>query len=216
MGCADTVVPPAGFVRFALAGITSEPWLNGGGLTRQVAAGRFAPQPAPCAPGEPWDWRISVAVISRDGPFSTFDGADRSAVLIEGALGLHQGDDELDFARPGDLRNFAGEVARTARLRGARARLFNVMVQRARCHAIVRVPGADARVDAGGPGCLFVADGAFRVEFDEPRAQPVDLLPQDGLYWQAIAAGCTVRRLTATGLLVQADFRPHPRLRASP
>ena len=52
-----------------------ERWKNDAGWTREIV--RF-PDNAE------WQWRLSIAEIERDGPFSTFDGIDRELVLIHG------------------------------------------------------------------------------------------------------------------------------------
>ncbi len=58
------------------------PWKNGGGETREVLV-----SPAGAALNE-IDWRISLATIATDGPFSTFDGIQRTLSVIHGA-GIH-------------------------------------------------------------------------------------------------------------------------------
>ena len=52
------------------------PWKNGGGTTRQVAVY------PPLASLETFQWRVSVATIARDGPFSQFAGFDRFLVPL--------------------------------------------------------------------------------------------------------------------------------------
>ncbi|MDP3170391.1 MAG: HutD family protein, partial [Polaromonas sp.] len=44
-----------------LEDVAPTPWRNGGGVTRELIA-----WPTP----QDWDWRISVAEIEKDGPFS--------------------------------------------------------------------------------------------------------------------------------------------------
>lgn len=51
-----------------------ERWANGQGWTRVVAAG----------PGSPPSWRLSIAEITSDGPFSLFPGQRRIQVLLSG------------------------------------------------------------------------------------------------------------------------------------
>ena len=63
------------------------PWKNGGGVTREIL--RVPPEPTP------FDWRLSLATIAAGGPFSAFEGYDRTLVLVRGA-GV-----ELNFARHG-------------------------------------------------------------------------------------------------------------------
>jgi len=67
----------------AAADCAPAPWLNGGGLTRDLV---LAPA---CTPGGPrFDWRLSLADIDRDGPFSPLPGIDRVFALIDGRLTL--------------------------------------------------------------------------------------------------------------------------------
>ena len=63
------------------------PWKNGGGLTREIL--KIPPDAAA------FDWRLSLATIETPGPFSLFEGYDRTLVLVRGA-GV-----ELDFGPHG-------------------------------------------------------------------------------------------------------------------
>src|SRR3546814_1791648 len=54
-----------------------ERWRNGLGWTREIHAHR--PDP-----GSDWAWRLSIAEIERDAPFSAFPGVDRELVLLHG------------------------------------------------------------------------------------------------------------------------------------
>ncbi|MCU6479582.1 HutD family protein [Arthrobacter sp. A2-55] len=64
-----------GIIRYAA--LKAAPWANGGGVTRQVAAG---PDPAN------WDWRISIAEVAKAGAFSAFPGMERIITIIDGEL----------------------------------------------------------------------------------------------------------------------------------
>ncbi|HVW68145.1 MAG TPA: HutD family protein [Steroidobacteraceae bacterium] len=66
------------------------PWKNGGGITREILK---APSDAAS-----FDWRLSLATIAAPGPFSAFDGYQRTLVLVRGA-GV-----ELDFGPHGRIR----------------------------------------------------------------------------------------------------------------
>ncbi len=65
---------------------TSSPWKNGGGSTQELLIW------PPGASLEQFRWRISVARIDQDGPFSAFAGYQRTLVLLNG-VGM-----DLDFA----------------------------------------------------------------------------------------------------------------------
>jgi environmental stress-induced protein Ves len=132
--------------RFTLAALTPAPWKNGGGVTREIAA-----MPAGAGMAE-FDWRISVADIAADGPFSAFPGIDRQIVLLDGAgVRLRADDGSFDHRLDavGEPFAFAGETGVHACLLDGATRDFNVMTRRGRARARVSsarqavvVPGA--------------------------------------------------------------------------
>ena len=67
-------------IRFA--DLKAEPWRNGGGVTRQLAS---RPSAAGGEDGS-WDWRVSIADVTRAGDFSPFPGMERLLTVIEGDL----------------------------------------------------------------------------------------------------------------------------------
>ncbi len=62
--------------RFDRATLPATPWKNGGGVTREIVC-----QP-PGAGLAAFDWRVSIATIASDGPFSLFAGIDRVITLL--------------------------------------------------------------------------------------------------------------------------------------
>lgn len=71
-----------------LAAAPVQAWRNGGGNTRELLAG-----PPDVAD---WRWRISVAEITADGPFSAYTGVARWFAVLSGeGVVLAQGDDHL-------------------------------------------------------------------------------------------------------------------------
>ncbi len=55
------------------------PWKNGGGSTTQIAV-------FPDGAGlDTFDWRVSMATVSTDGPFSEFPDVDRTLAVLAGA-----------------------------------------------------------------------------------------------------------------------------------
>jgi environmental stress-induced protein Ves len=112
-------------VRLTRADYRRMPWRNGGGWSTEIArhpAGEDA-----------FDWRVSIAEIGADGPFSAFDGCERSLVLLEGA-GMEV---RIDGApslvdRRGQVLAFDGAAAVQCRLLDGPTRDFNVITRRAR------------------------------------------------------------------------------------
>lgn len=54
------------------------PWKNGGGETVEIA---IFPEKASLAD---FDWRVSMATVATDGPFSSFPGIDRTLSILQG------------------------------------------------------------------------------------------------------------------------------------
>ena len=65
-----TVLPAAGYVEM--------PWRNGAGVTREIAI-----DDAPGA-AAPFRWRLSMADLAGDGPFSELPDVDRVLLLLAG------------------------------------------------------------------------------------------------------------------------------------
>ncbi|MGH9422598.1 MAG: HutD/Ves family protein, partial [Thermoanaerobaculia bacterium] len=54
-------------------------WKNDGGVTSEIA---IAPSGASL---EAFDWRVSMARVASDGPFSEFAGIDRTLAVVSGS-----------------------------------------------------------------------------------------------------------------------------------
>jgi uncharacterized protein len=67
-------------IRFA--SLKPEPWRNGGGVTCQLASQSGAES----AQDGSWDWRVSIADVSKAGDFSPFPGMERVLTVVEGEL----------------------------------------------------------------------------------------------------------------------------------
>lgn len=96
----------------------TQPWKNGGGITHEIAR-------------EDRDgallWRLSIAEVASDGPFSAFTGLSRILTVIEGAgLHLHSPDGRLD-ALPLRPLAFSGGLAIESRMIDGPIRDFNVI-----------------------------------------------------------------------------------------
>ena len=180
------------FTRLPASGHVDMAWKNGLGRTAEIAR-----HPAS---GDGFDWRLSIATIGADGPFSAFVGCDRTLVPIEGG-GL-----ALDFADGTTLSGglfepirFAGDEACHGRLLGAgRTRDLNVITRRAAARHEAGIVRAPHRV-AHAAGILFVValSGAIRATHG---AQAWELAACDAL---RVDGGC--------GVLALAEAMPEAR-----
>lgn len=104
------------------------PWKNGAGWTSEIAR-----WPA----GEAWDWRLSVADIDADAPFSAFPGVERALVLLSGnGIRLRFGGGRShELLPPHGCLRFAGEADVAGELIEGPTRDFNLMWRREACDA---------------------------------------------------------------------------------
>ncbi|BAL97151.1 HutD/Ves family protein [Rubrivivax gelatinosus] len=101
--------------------VAPRPWANGGGRTRELVAG---PR------GGHWRWRLSLAELEADGPFSSLPGVWRWLALVEGDAVELEFDDRVLALRPGDPPlAFDGALPPRCRLHGGRARALNLMLR---------------------------------------------------------------------------------------
>lgn len=121
-------------------------WKNDGGWTTEIALHADAAGLL---------WRVSIAEIERDGPFSHFPGIDRVLMLLDGS-GIELDIDALPAQRLS--RRFAqlafpGEATIDCRLLAGPTRDFNVMTRRGAIRAEVHArPLVDAMLLHGAPG----------------------------------------------------------------
>jgi environmental stress-induced protein Ves len=122
------------------ADLVAAPWKNGGGSTREIAA---------YPPGSGFDdfaWRVSIADVGTDGPFSRFPGIDRTIVLLDGN-GMKLIVDHADEHRLDKTFvpfEFPGEAKVDAVLIDGATQDFNLMIRRERASgnlSVLRGPG---------------------------------------------------------------------------
>lgn len=98
--------------------IPPKPWKNGGGVTREIALD---------ADDRSVIWRLSVADVGGDGPFSIFGGMARVLTVIDGAgLRLVHADGVL-LARPREPVRFSGDTLIEGALIDGPLRDFNLI-----------------------------------------------------------------------------------------
>jgi environmental stress-induced protein Ves len=190
--------------RFRAADLPAMPWKNGGGSTREIA----------CWPESggvhDFGWRASIATIAQSGPFSVFEGVDRSITLLDGD-GVRLTDEARTIDHrldtPGEPFAFSGDVRIHGEMLGSPSQDFNIMVRRGQWQAQVdRWTGA-AALPAAPHGVLLALRGTWSV------AGQSSLMPGDGLWWAdepmawSLAPQAT-DGLAAEPLLLAACIRP--------
>ena len=141
------------------ADMKSMPWKNGGGTTLEVA---ISPAGASVAALD-FDWRVSIASIESDGPFSQFKGYDRELVVWKGE----------GLVVNGELRArlqtfaFAGEENIEAKIPAGVIKDFGVIHRRGKGDAeiIVQAMKQDAIYlhEFRGDAFLLCAEGELRI-----------------------------------------------------
>jgi environmental stress-induced protein Ves len=162
--------------RFVVAALPARPWKNGGGITREIAA---SPQGAGL---DHFDWRLSIADVSQDGPFSRFVGMDRQIVLLRGAGLRLRGEAGLDHRldRIGTPFAFGGELAIDATLIDGNTQDLNVMTRRGAWCAQVATLRAPATVEAAPASLLLCGAGRWQLAGDGRPLQA-----GEGCLWRA-------------------------------
>jgi len=171
------------------------PWRNGLGTTLEIAR-------APAGPGE-FDWRLSLASLSTDGPFSAYPGFTRLVALVAGrgfALTV-DGREQVALETLGAHACFPGGAATHCRVLGGPCSDLSLMV---RCPgAIVAVRGPaphleDLALPAATLQAVFVLAGTARVT---ARAGPVTELGAQDTLLLAGAGDGTLRAAPGAALL---------------
>lgn len=122
----------------------AQPWKNGGGVTQEIARAE-----APF-------WRLSIAEVSTDGPFSAFAGLTRILTVIEGAgIALHT-PAGVQAATPLQPVRFSGDVPVLGRLCGGPIRDLNLIFDATRLEAAVTPLTGPERRELAADGLAMV------------------------------------------------------------
>lgn len=124
--------------QFVADAVPPQPWHNGGGSTRVLHSGPASAE---------WLWRVSLADITQDGPFSAFPGVRRWFTVVQGA-GVRQGlaAGSVALTPNSSPVAFDGAEAPGCSLLGGATRELNLML---------RAPGARACLLVVRPGLAW-------------------------------------------------------------
>ncbi len=145
------------------AGYRRMAWKNGGGETAEIAV-------YPDRAGiDDFGWRVSMALVAADGPFSVFPGVERTLSVLEGnGIALHIAGQEpvtLDVHAP--PFRFAADLAVKAWLVDGPISDLNVMTRTGRwIHRVAR-RSVEGSVEAGGEGISIVVSACPRLQVSQ-------------------------------------------------
>ena len=177
--------------RIDVEAIAPTRWKNGAGLTREIAVW------PPGAAMDAFGWRLSVAELTRDAPFSAFAGVDRRIGVLEWA-GMRLIDAHgapVQALRPLEPWSFPGEPVLQAELPNGPCRDFNVMTRRGHWRADLRVLRGSAPIDAADATLLLAVSGRW-------RSAGAALQPMQGLLWEAPHGALVAEALDAGSALL--------------
>lgn len=167
--------------RFDLATVAPTPWKNGGGATRELACW------PPGAGMAHFDWRVSVATVAQNGPFSRFAEVDRVITLLTGdGVHLRQPGTGMGHRLDQPLQPFAfaGDGAMECELLGGACEDFNLMTRRGRWQGAVQVLRGPAALPARTAGLLLAVHGRWTVApLSAAPGEALVLAPNAGLWW---------------------------------
>lgn len=176
-----------------LADVQPGPWRNGGGVTRELVSW---PEKSD------WVWRMSVAQIDADGPFSDFGGVERWFAVLSGA-GVRLAVDGTSHAlSAADAPlHFDGASTTFCSLQDGTTQDFNLMVRQgaARSH-MQRIQGQfGAALNAPKMIAVYAIQTSATVQFD---SEVMELAPHT-LAWRNVPPYAPVRVDSANALWIE-------------
>jgi uncharacterized protein len=178
----------------------SMPWRNGAGVTREIAR-----EPAR---GEKFAWRLSLASLQVNGPFSSYTGYERCVALVDGCgFRLHvAGTGIHTLAARGAHALFSGAAQASCELLDGPCTDLSLMVHEpGTIDGVTRlaISAEQSVADASGKlQVLFVLHGAIRCVptgptiSDAANAQPFELKAHDTLLIRGHGQSWSIARAT--------------------
>jgi environmental stress-induced protein Ves len=159
---------------------TPAPWRNGGGVTSEVAVERSLAVEAEPLPAGGWirrkvpefRWRISIADVAADGPFSRFAGYRRIITVLRGA-GMELTVDDVPhvIAEPYRPFRFRGSALTDCRLLDGPVVDLNVIAANGEYADIEIIrPSTRVEIAVGATAAVLALDGSIRVRAAEAGA----------------------------------------------
>jgi len=145
-----------------IASVPSEKWRNGKGVTKTLAM-------------DGANWRVSIAEVERDGPYSTFEGMTRLSVVLRGNGVVLRADDLITTLTPLAAAEYDGAIAWDASLTDGPVTALNVMCKRSVCRSTIRALTGVAIVPAGASAIVLAVGRTCHVSaLSETAPQRID------------------------------------------
>jgi environmental stress-induced protein Ves len=142
------------------------PWANGRGTSYEIASDRNEA-------GE-WTWRLAMAPVNEDGPFSRIECVNRFLAVVEGAGMLLSVDRKKLKCLPMQVVRFRGDAITEATLKDGPIMDINLMVRRKEADgemAIVSTAGllnsASIVVAVGGSAQVKCGESIIELELQD-------------------------------------------------
>ena len=139
------------------------PWANGRGTRYEIASDRNEA-------GE-WTWRLAMAPVNEDGPFSRIECVNRSLAVVEGAGMLLSVDRKKLQCSPMQVVRFRGDAITEATLTDGPIMDINLMVRRKEADGEIAIvsdagvlEGASIVVAVGGSAQVKCGDLTIDLE----------------------------------------------------
>lgn len=129
-----------------LASLAVERWRNGGGVTRTLAADGNR-------------WRISLAEVERNGPYSRFDGISRLSLVLRGNGLTLRDRDTVVMLKTFEAVEYDGAADWSATLIDGPVTALNVMTSKGRYRVKVRAIVEPLVVHAGCTAAVIATHG---------------------------------------------------------
>lgn len=158
----------------------SVPWKNGRGVTKELAVSYGGDK-------ERYIWRLSIAGVTEDGPFSDFKGYDRTLIMLQGnGIDLiHSDGTGTKIENIYDIAHFSGDLITEGKLTSGQIKDFNVISLREACLTETQILKAGQRSCVKGDEICFYAVTGTEFIIEELSY----LIPEDHLMILESASG---------------------------
>ena len=186
----------------ALADVAPSAWKNGGGTTRELLAWPGSAE---------WVFRLSVAEVQADGPFSSFVGVQRWFAVLSGAgVRLRLGalaPHEVQVLTPASSPFcFDGALPVDCTLIDGATQDFNLMVRADQARAQMQRVADSLKTEGAGPRTVAVWTGDAGAALW--LGQDCTQVGAHTLAWQALPAGAALEVIALDALFM--EIQPCP------